>query len=377
MKTIKHKLIMFASWITLLCIPMVAQNTKPDKVNRSKVTVLNIDSKGVGIDPAQMGNLVRIELDKLDTFEVMDRYDVSYVINKNDLKIDNCYGKLCLIEMAKAIKADKMFTGSVEQIGQSILVTMRMIDVHNETIERTQVVEFLNLPPEIPSMINITIRKMFGLPNDNNLLVKLTKPYDYESLANNPNVEQLNLSGTRMGFTLLSPEMAANMARPKSQGGYDMNYPAMFQFGYQFEKQYLNAGQAQALFEFIPLISGLDHGLIIPSVTLMNGIRDNRHGWEFAFGPTVSLVKRAKGYYDAGGAWKLESQWTDSTATKPEMTDRLDSRGDLTVNWGFVFAVGRTFKSGKLNIPVNIFVVPGSEGVRFGASFGFNAKNNR
>jgi hypothetical protein len=32
-------------------------------------------------------------------------------------------------------------------------------------------------------------------------------------------------------------------------------------------------------------------------------------------------------------------------------------------------------ESGKLNIPVNLYVVPNSEGLRFGASFGFNSKN--
>lgn len=34
----------------------------------------------------------------------------------------------------------------------------------------------------------------------------------------------------------------------------------------------------------------------------------------------------------------------------------------------------KTFKSGKLNIPVNFYVVPNKEGIRVGASFGFNAK---
>lgn len=372
MKT-TQKLMLIIGTITALNTMTTAQTTKPA---RTKVTVLNIDSKGIGIDPSQMGNLVRIELDKLDTFEVMDRYDVSYVIEKNALKIDNCYGKLCQVEIGKTIKSDKMFTGSVELIGQSILVTMRMIDVQKETIEKTQVVEFLNISQEIPAMINITIRKMFGMANDNALLTKLTKRFDYESLTNNPTEEQLRLNGTRMGFTLLSGQTAKYLMAPKEKGGYGMQYPAMFQFGYQFEKQYLNAGRMQALFEVIPIISGLDHGLIIPSLTLMNGIRDNHHGWEFAFGPTVNVISRAKGYYDANGEWKLASEWTGDplTTPAPTMTERIDSRGDITLNWGFVFAFGRTFKSGKLNIPVNVHVVPSADGVRFGASFGFNAK---
>ena len=55
--------------------------------SRPSVTVLNIDTKGLMLDPVQMGNMVRLELEKLDTFEVMDRYDVSYVVEKNKLNI--------------------------------------------------------------------------------------------------------------------------------------------------------------------------------------------------------------------------------------------------------------------------------------------------
>ena len=53
----------------------------------------------------------------------------------------------------------------------------------------------------------------------------------------------------------------------------------------------------------------------------------------------------------------------------------MDSRGDYALNTGFVFAVGRTFKSGKLNIPVNLFFIPSKHGSRAGISVGFNGKN--
>ena len=51
-----------------------------------------------------MGNLVRMELDKLQKYEVVDRYDVAYLIEKNDLKIDNCFGKICLLEIGTSWK---------------------------------------------------------------------------------------------------------------------------------------------------------------------------------------------------------------------------------------------------------------------------------
>ena len=44
-----------------------------------------------------------------------------------------------------------------------------------------------------------------------------------------------------------------------------------------------------------------------------------------------------------------------------DIVQRLDSRGSYFLHSSFVFAAGRTIKSGKLNIPVNIFIIPGNE----------------
>jgi hypothetical protein len=71
----------------------------------------------------------------------------------------------------------------------------------------------------------------------------------------------------------------------------------------------------------------------------------------------------------------LENEWKDSTMANPyRIEKRIDSRGDYELQAGFIIAAGRTFKSGKLNIPVNVYLVPNKDGFRMGASFGFNAK---
>lgn len=341
---------------------------------RPSLTVLNIDTHGLLIDPVQMGNMVRIELEKLDTFEVMDRYDVSYVVEKNKLNINNCYGKICLVEIGNTIGSDKMFTGSVELVGETILVTFRLIDVKTATIENTQVSEFLNLPKELQSMVKIAIRDMFRLHNEEPLVTYLTKKNNFESATNNPYKTRVNLSGPRSGFTYFTGEAGRLIQAPRSEGGYG-SYPLMFQFGYQFEAQYLNEGNYQALFEFLPTVSGFNQNVFIPSVTVMNGFRNNKHGWEIAFGPTFGLINKANGYYDSNHYWHLASDWQDDTVPNPYKTEqRLDSRGGYELQAGFIVAVGRTFRSGKLNIPVNAYVVPSKDGIRVGASFGFNAK---
>ena len=166
-------------------------------------------------------------------------------------------------------------------------------------------------------------------------------------------------------------------------------FPIASQFGWQQEFQYMSAGNFQGLIETLFMIGGMENGKMIPSLTLMNGFRDAKSGWEFAIGPSFRVVQKAKGYYDNEGyfgdpgLWYLDEDYTtmagnDSTGVIAPLTNpytvinRLDSRGDYQLSTGLIIAVGKTIKSGYLNIPVNVYVSPRKEGSIVGFSFGFN-----
>jgi hypothetical protein len=264
--------------------------------------------------------------------------------------------------------------GNIKVLDGRISINVKIFDKKTKQFEKAQTSEFLDIPAEIGMMIHITVNELNGIKNDEAILKKLTKKNDFESSVNNPEQLCLRSDGPRMGFTsyIFEPSVSKVLKDKKFNGGYEA-IPVMFQFGYQIEKQYLNEGNFQALFEFVPMITGLDQGLFIPSLTVMNGIRNNTSGWEFAFGPTISIVKKAEGYYDEKGDWVRLAGKENKSGFDTE--SRLDSRGVPKFSTGFVIAGGKTFKSGKLNIPVNLYVIPNSSGVRFGVSFGFNAKS--
>lgn len=340
---------------------------------RSSMAVLNIDVHGLEYTPEQMGNLVRLELEKLDTFEVMDRYDVSYLVKKNNLDITNCYGKIGLVETGKTLSSEKMLSGSVDLYGETIIFTFRLVDVNKNIIERSYVKEFLNLPKEMQNMVRISIHEMFGMPNDPNLVSQLTKKSSYESVVTEVDT-RLNLSGPRMGITYFTGEFANILQANKEDGGFYM-YPVMYQFGYQFEAMYLNEGNFQALFEFVPMITGIDQNMILPSFTILNGIRHNILGLELAVGPNFAISKKAE-VYKLGDKWLLKSSW-DGQGDKPKFVERSDSRGDNTLSTSFVVAIGKTFKSGRMNFPVNFYFIPRRDGLQFGISAGYNAKSKK
>jgi hypothetical protein len=330
-------------------------------------------------DPRTSGisliDVLRLELEKKNKYQVLDRFDMEFLLSKNKIDAQKCLSRFCLMDVSTQLDVEKLVVANAQLIDRRISLTIKIFDRKTKQFEKAQTSVFLNIPEEIGTMVQLTANDLNGDPNDPLILAKLTKKNDFENSINNPNQICLRSDGPRMGFTSfwLEPSTQKILKENKSQGGFDAGFPLMFQFGYQLEQRYLNEGNFQALFEFIPMITGLDQGLVIPSLTVLNGIRNNSSGWEFAFGPTVSLVKKADGYQNAAGEWIiLKENQTNNTAFPTET--RLDSRGKVKPQTGFILAMGKTFKSGKLNIPLNLYLLPQRDGVRFGVSFGFNSK---
>lgn len=372
----------------LFSTSIIAQ-TKPS------VAVLNIDSKGIINNSEEMGYLVRLELEKTGVYTVLDKYEVKEITAANKIDLNNCYSKSCLIETGKLLKVEKMLSGNVERFGEKIVISLRLIEVESGKVEKTESTEYLNLP-EIQKMVAISVKKLVGQEPDPNM-VKLLIDYDIpvESPKNT-----LKLNGPRMGFSHTLGDAGEILVNPDEQnGGFNM-FPVTFQFGWQQEFQYISAGNFQALVENIFLISGLESGKFIPSYTPLLGFRFGKGNgaWEFAFGPTFRVVKTAKGFYDTDlmmskneedrGNFYLNNQFNSTNISDSVMkannysnpyhsVERLDSRGNFKLDAGLVIALGRTFHSGYLNIPVNVYVAPRKSGTTIGMMVGFNIQKKK
>jgi hypothetical protein len=356
----------------LLTVGIFAQ-TKPT------IAVLNIDSKGILNDAQETGYLVRLELEKTQAYSVMDKYEVADVVKANKIDLFNCYSKTCIVETGKLLKVEKMLSGSVERFGEKIVISLRIIDVATGAVEKQNSTEYLNLP-ELQKMIGISVKKIVGIEPDP-MMTKLL--IDYEVPVESPK-NTLRLNGPRMGFAAtVGDAYGIITGTDRSKGEFGM-FPATFQFGWQQEFQYISAGNFQALVENFVMVSGLESSRFIPSYSPMLGFRFGKGAWEFGFGPTFRLVRKAEGYYDSNHAWHLKNDWSsyDSTshtylANPNPIETRLDSRGDIALSTGLVIAVGKTFRSGYLNIPVNVFVAPRKDGTTIGATIGFNIQKKK
>ena len=330
------------------------------------IALVSIDCQGLEVDNSTMASLVRLELEKINQFEVLDKYDVSNIIKRNNINED-IFGKTEVISAGKILGADKMLTGSAEKFGETIIMIFRMVDVESERIEKTSVMEFLNVQSEIQTMVLVTLNELLDIENDPHL-VDLLIDYNLPITSAKTNV---NLNGPRMGAILTTGRAGERLKDSESNGGYDM-YPVTTMFGYQFEKQYLSSGNFQALVEVIGSLNGLETGKFVPSVAVLNGFRFNKSGFEFGLGPVVRLTRTSNGYFDEAGEWHRTEEIPDGT--NYELVKAIDSRGQVEPSLSMIVAVGKTFRSGYLNMPVNLYFSPRKNGNVIGLTFGFNTQ---
>jgi hypothetical protein len=141
--------------------------------------------------------------------------------------------------------------------------------------------------------------------------------------------ETIDLAGPRVGMTVLSDGVRAAL---RDQRGIDIG-PMISQFGWQKERRFLSSPSGfTGVTEFVLLVGGMDQGVLLPSVNWLVGAR-TAEGVEFAAGPNLT---------SAGVALAV--------------------------------ATGVTFRTGNLNIPVNLAAVPSRNGLRLSFLVGFNSR---
>jgi TolB-like protein len=322
--------------------------------NIPSVAILDFDTRGYDeVQRYQIIQKLTLEMINMSNYEVVDNYDIEYISKRDSTVFTSCFSRICLKELGDKLNVDFILTGSMNLLGEKVSTTVRMFDVKEGIFVNSVNRNYVDVPKNDLLMAELTLKDMMGLENDPELVRRVTISNDYENILNNPFDRTLVAEGPRMGFGFVTGNNANILARPKSEGGFDQQLPIMSQFGYQFEKAYITTGNWQALAEVIPMLSGLESNRIIPTLTILNGLRSNQHGWEFAFGPTIDLSKTLDG--------------------------KLDSRGELTFSTALVFSVGKTIKSGEMNFPINLYFIPARDNssYRFGISMGWNASKKK
>lgn len=139
----------------------------------------------------------------------------------------------------------------------------------------------------------------------------------------------VDMTGPRVGLTVLNQETVDRLLLERN---IELR-PLVTQLGWQFERRlYTNGDGATVLMEWVPLVSGLEQGVALPSLNWLVGLRTSA-GTEFGFGPNITPL-----------------------------------------GVGLVGAFGLTVKTGALHVPFNVAVATSKYGARVSLMTGFNIR---
>ena len=362
--------------VTLLFFGTRAFGQNPSRLPLLGVTY--IDVQGIELSQNEVTSIVRIEIEKLQKFEVVDRYEIDNYYKSSSLEKNNCMSKSCVLAVGHNLHLDFVVSGTVEKIGRMLAISLRQYNVQTGAQEAAVVKEYIYEPIELQALVRFSIESLLGAPVNTELENLYLFQKHEADLVDKPNVRKLNLSGPRFGVSMLTGQNAAILAAPKNKGGFDIS-PLMTQFGYHTEARYLNTGNVMALVEFFGLSGGMEQQKFIPSLSIINGFRWKKSKWEFGFGPTFNIQQHTSGFYDENNTWHLEQDKYNGEFKGKDINivDRLDSRGANRITSSWVFAVGKTLTSGNLNIPVNLYAIPNKGGWTFGLSMGWSIEKSK
>jgi hypothetical protein len=141
--------------------------------------------------------------------------------------------------------------------------------------------------------------------------------------------DTVDMTGPRFGLTVLNQQSVDTLLAEKNISVR----PMITQFGWQFERRlYTNGDGITMLTEWIPLLSGLDQGVALPSLNWLTGLRTDS-GTEFGIGPNITPL-----------------------------------------GVGLVVAAGVTVKTGALHVPFNFAIATSKSGARVSVMTGFNVR---
>lgn len=364
--------------LTFIIALFLITNLNAQEANLSKksIAVLNFESVGVPQTSAQLGAMIRLEVAKLDRFIVIEKHDMIEALSKHSIDLTTCYSTNCMKTAGDAMEADQVLAGTIENFGSKLVFNFKLYDVGKKSLVRSVAYEYIYEPADIEKMAKISVQKLMEIEVDKDM----DELFNYESYEKrdmvSSDLKKVNLSGPRFGILTIAGESKNFLTDPASRGGIGSKFPFMTQIGFQFEKAYLNAGTAQALFEIIPMFTGMDKGFFNPSLSFLNGFRSNANGWEIGFGPSFRVTKEDKGYVDSNGEWlsRRDERYDHEFAkdNEDQLFYRMDRRGLAYLRTSWVVSIGKTYKSGTLNVPVNLFMNFAGKDTFVGMSLGYN-----
>ncbi len=110
--------------------------TTTSNAAKMRIAIMNFKAKGVSQSLAEnVSELIRGEMINTGKFIVIERDQMNKILKEQGLQKSGCTDVSCSVEIGKILSAKKILIGTVMELGGTIVITARIVDVQSGTGE--------------------------------------------------------------------------------------------------------------------------------------------------------------------------------------------------------------------------------------------------
>jgi len=122
--------------IILLIIAIVLIGNIPASAQKMRIAVIDLKPNNVPQTvSAAASNLIRADLVDTKMFIVVERDQMNQIFNEQSLQMTGCTDNACVVQIGKLLSANKILVGEISQIGKTVIITVRIVDVEKGVAE--------------------------------------------------------------------------------------------------------------------------------------------------------------------------------------------------------------------------------------------------
>ena len=196
---------------------LCAQQTDNQKITAA---VKDLEAKeGVSASvAASLSDYLRVQLINTQKFDIVTRENMEDLLKEQSLQLSGCTSNECIVQMGQLLGVRKMFAGVVTKIGNTYVVTLKIIDVESGKIEKAETEECAECKEEalLVSMRNIA-NKIAGLSVQPGAVPQAVQPAQIK-------IEEITWQKDNSVMVLI-PAGEFLMGSPEIIEGYEDEYP--------------------------------------------------------------------------------------------------------------------------------------------------------
>ncbi len=114
----------------------VQEKAKESPAEKMRIAIVDLKANGVSdVTAGTVSNMLRSELIKMGRFIVVERGQMDAILQEQGLQQTGCTDSACAVELGKMLSARKILVGEISPMGQSLVITVRIVDVEKGVSE--------------------------------------------------------------------------------------------------------------------------------------------------------------------------------------------------------------------------------------------------